>query len=193
MGDEQKVASGEIDWLQYLTPKDTRDIDACAELDEYNHNVFQHNNAMLPKVNALLTKLGKDKMRANPPTKYVPIAVRKYEEMLFDDNFRVMAGVKYLAKRDIFPERDYVTEEGAALADDIAEKEEIVRLIEVGSSGGGGVDITAAVGVGHRDNCTCENRWDGVSERCIGEGVRVKWVRTKGHHFLRPCVAPKSY
>ena len=185
------VLSGELDWLQYLKPKDTRDISSCADLDAYNHGVYQHNNAMLPKVNELLVKLGLPKKTLDPPTKYVPNARAEYEKMLFDESFRVLAGVKYLAKRDIFPERDYKTEESYIMADNIAYEEEIKRKVEEATDEG--IDISAAAGSGHKNNCTCENRWDGEDERCVGLGVRVRWKRLKDHHFLRPRVIPEVY
>ena len=186
-----KVLSGEIDWYQYLQPKDTRDIKACAELDEYNHGVYEHNNAMLPKVNELLKKLGLPQKKLDPPTAYVPRARAEYEKMLFDENFRVLHGIKFLAQRNIFPVRDYVIEESFVKADAIAFQEEIDRLIE--QAGDNGIDISAAVGSGHKANCTCNNRWDGKSERCIGEGVRVRWKTMKDHHFLRPRISMESY
>jgi len=188
---EQKVLGGELDWLQFLAPSDTRNIDSCAEIDNYNYSVFQHNNAMLPRVNELLVKLGLPKTRVNPPTKYVPIARQKYEEMLFDENFRVMAGIKYLADRDIFPVKDYEIVESYKKADDIAEKEEVSRLIL--EAGDLGIDISGSAGKAHAENCTCENRWDGSSERCVGEGVRMRWRRGKDHHFLRARIFPEQF
>lgn len=187
----QNVLSGEIDWYQYLQPKDTRDVDSCAELDAYNHSVYEHNNAMLPKVNELQKKLGLPPKKLDPPTKYVPRAKMEYEKMLFDESFRVLAGIKYLAKREIYPVRDYETEESYKLADDIAQKEEIAR--KVAEAGDAGIDISAAVGRGHTNNCTCENRWDGESETCFGTVARLRWKRLEDHHFLRPRVVPDSY
>lgn len=191
---EQKVLSGDIDWLQYLRPMDTTDIEECAKMDKYNHGVFQHNNAMLPKVNELQKKLGREPMRVDAPPKYVPIARRKYEEMLWESSFRVMGAIFYLAERDIFPLRDYAQTEMDSLpkkADEIAREEEIARRIE--DAGDEGIDIAPAAGNGHAENCTCENRWDGESERCIGEGVRVRWRTLKDHHFLRPRIVPEKY
>jgi hypothetical protein len=192
MDSQKKLAGGELKWYQYLTPADTRDIQQCAELDEYNHSVFQSNNAMLERVNQLMSELGKEKVRLNPPTKYVPIATAKYEEMLFDDSFRVMAGIKFLAERQIYPIRDYPIELSYERADKIAEDEEIKRLVEAGEQSGG-IDISSVAGRGHKDNCTCENRWDGRSERCRGDGLRFRWKRAKGHHFLRPRIVPETY
>lgn len=187
----QNVLGGEVDWYQYLQPKDTRDIDSCAELDAYNHSVYEHNNAMLPRVNELLKKLGLPPKKLDPPTKYVPRAKMEYEKMLFDESFRVLAGIKFLAKREIYPVKDYETEMSYEKADEIAFEEEIAR--QVTNAGDEGVDISAAVGRGHTNNCTCENRWDGESETCFGTVARIRWKKMDDHHFLRPRVVPESY
>jgi len=187
---EQKLTGGEVNWLQYLRPVDARDTEECAKMDEFNYSVFQHNVAMVPRINELMKALGKQLIRADPPPKYLAGARAKYEEMLFNDEFRVLKGIEFLAKRNIFPVKDYEMIEASKLADDLAEKEEIARLIGGGTNM---IDISPAVGTTHKANCTCENRWDGVSERCVGESVRIRWRRMKDHHFLRPRIVPEKY
>lgn len=186
-----KLLAGEMDWKQYLAPADTSNIDECARIDEYNQSVFEFNNAMAPKINELMKKLGRDVVRVTAPTKFKATALQKKEAMLFNPEFRILAGVQYLAERGKFPERDYSIYDAPTEADAIAAKEEAARLVAAG--GPTGIDITKAVGAGHAKNCSCENRWDGESERCIGQGVRVRWRKTKAHHFLRPVIEPEQY
>lgn len=192
------VLSGELAWQHYLEPPDTRNIDDCIAIDKYNHSVFMHNNAMLERVNALLADLSLPEKRCDPPPKFAQNAKALYEKMMWNDEFRLLQAIVFLAKRDIFIVRDYnmETDEDAAAvpkrADAIAEQEFIAATIE-SSKEDGGVDISTAVGINHALNCTCENRWDGESERCIGNGVRIRWKRLTTHHFLRPCVVPEKY
>jgi hypothetical protein len=96
-----------------------------------------------------------------------------------------------LAERDQLAVRDYKLEKAPDVADQVAEEEEIKRILqEVGEEG---IDISGTVGSGHAKNCSCDNKWDGESERCMGEGVRIRWRRGKGHHFLRPRVGTETY
>jgi hypothetical protein len=189
------LLAGELKWERYLKPNDTRNLDDCIAIDKYNHSVFQHNNAMLPRINELLVSLGQPEQRCDPPPNFATAASAHYEKMLFNEEFRLLQAIIFLAKRNIFIVRDYNTdtdENAAAVpkrADDIAQQEYIAEILASGK----GVDISTAVGVNHALNCTCENRWDGVSERCMGEGVRIRWKRMKTHHFLRPCVVPEKY
>jgi len=186
-----KLLAGEMDWKHYLAPADKSNIEECGRIDEYNQSVFEFNNAMAPKVNELMKKLGRDTVRVMAPTKYKATALQRKEEMLFNPEFRILAGVQFLAERDKYPERDYEMYDAPTVADDIAADEEAKRLID--KAGSVGIDIAKCVGVGHAKNCTCENRWDGTSERCIGEGVRVRWRKTKAHHFLRPVIEPEQH
>ena len=174
-----------------MKPHDTRDFDDCRKIDTYNRSVFEHNNAMLPKVNELLRKLGRNTMNCDAPPKHLPIAKAKYEDLLFNDEFRMLKGIEYLAQGGIYPVKDYEITDAPEMADDDAEKREISRLVE--DAGDEYIDISPAVGITHKSNCTCENRWDGVSERCVGEGVRLRWRRLKDHHFLRPRMVPEKY
>lgn len=194
---ETKIEGGELDWRQYLKPMDIRNFEDCQKIDEYNYAVYQFNNAMLPRVNVLMKKLGLNTKHCEAPTKYVPIFKANYEKMLFNDEFRLLKGIEFLAIREIYPLRDYPLaeeEDQKAVpikADDIAMQEEIERIIaEYGEEG---IDISGAVGATHKINCTCENRWDGRSERCMGEGVRLRWRKLKDHHFLRPRIIPEKY
>ena len=189
---EQKITGGELAWLQYLRPSDVRNPEECAKMDEFNYSAYQHNNAMLPRINELLKALGRPPQRCDAPQKYLQQAKAKYEEMLFNKEFRVLKGIEYLAKRDVHAVKDYKDlNDAPTLADNIAEKEEIERLIS--TMGDDLIDISAVVGSTHKNNCSCENRWDGVSERCVGEGVRIRWRRLKDHHFLRPRIIPEKY
>lgn len=191
---DQRVLGGDIQWRTYLTPSDLTDIAQCMEIDKYNRDVFESNNANLGRVNELQRSLGLNKITITAPTRYAPIARNKYEEMLKDENFCIMSAIFFLAKRDILPERDYAQTDIQSLpgrAADIAFTEECRRKIDEG--GELGVDITSTVGRLHQKHCTCENRWDGSSERCIGEGVRVRWRRGKTHHFLRPVAIPETF
>ena len=185
------VLSGEISWKQYLKPPDTRDLQSCIDIDKYNQGVFEHNNVMLPKVNELMRQLGRPKMQIEPPLKYKPIHLAKYEEMLFNPEFRSLKGIEFLAEREKYPVRDYSIEYAAVTADKLAMEEEIKRLVE--EAGEEGIDISAAAHSSHKQNCSCENRWDGVSERCKGEGIRLRWRPAKNHHFLRPKIYPEKY
>ena len=186
------MLSGELDWRQYLRPKDTSDLNECRQIDEYNQGVFEFNNAQLPKINELLVKLGYQKYRLDAPFKSLPIARKKYEEMLFNPEFRVIKAVEYLASADPpkYPKRDYELRDGPTLADQVAEEVEKARIC---STHNNEIDITVTAGPGHVHNCTCDNKWDGTSERCIGHGVRVRWSRAAGHHFLRPRLEPEVY
>jgi hypothetical protein len=191
---KKEVLSGEIDWLQYLSPKDLTNLEECRRLDKYNDSVFEHNNVMLPKVNELLPKLGQPKYTLHPPPKYLPVAQQKYEKMLFNHEFRILRSVEWLYEKGKIAVKDYRLIEGPKLADMIAEKEYIQEQIEQVSSGKiTGIDITDAVGRSHIGNCTCNNLWDGESERCMGEGLRIRWKRVNGHHFLRPRIEPETY
>lgn len=209
----QQVLSGSVDWLQYLIPPDTRDIKACQHTDEYNRTVYEHNNAQIPKVNELLRKIGYPETRCNPPTQYARAARQEYEKMLFHEDYRLLQAIKFLAERHIYPVRDYALTSDDDVkavpikADEIAKDEYIAEQVEriakareeadaagdIDAVAKIGVDISAAVGPSHSMNCTCLNRWDGVSERCYGQAVRIKWITSKGHHFLRPVVIPMKY
>lgn len=191
---EQRVLGGDIEWLQYRKPANLTDIDQCMQVDKYNRDVFENNNANLERVNGLQRKLGLNKINIEAPPKYTPIARAKYEEMLKDESFCIMSAIFYLAKRDVLPEKDYKQADIETLpkrAADIAFREECDRKVAV--AGDEGIDITPAVGSAHKKHCTCENLWDGVSERCIGEGVRIRWRRGRTHHFLRPVVVVETY
>jgi hypothetical protein len=194
---ETKVHGGELDWRQYLKPHDIKNFDDCQKIDQYNHAVYQFNNAMLPRVNELMKKLGLNPKHCDAPTKYVPIYKANYEKMLFNDEFRLLKAIEYLARREKYPIRDYRLGDEAEVkavpvqADDIAMEEEIQRLVT--HYGEEGIDISVAAGKGHKNNCTCENRWDGRSERCMGEGIRLRWRKLKDHHFLRPRVVAEKY
>ncbi len=190
---EQKVLGAEIGWLQYQDLKETQtsDMDECIRIDEYNYSVFQHNNAMAAKINELMEKLGRPTVRVTAPPRYAAISRAKYEEMMFTDDFRMIAAVEYLGKRGICAVRDYAMADAPDMADTMEEKSEIERLVR--EAGDGGIDISGAAGSTHKNNCTCENRWDGVSERCVGGGVRMRWRRMQDHHFLRPRIIPEKH
>jgi hypothetical protein len=189
---EQKIADDRVAWLQYLRPTDVSDPKECAKMDEYNYSVFQHNNAMLPRINELMKALGRPVVRCDAPPKYLAVAKAKYEDLLFNDEFRVLKGIEYLAQRQIYPLLNYESlVDAPKIADDRAEEEEIQRLISAAREEN--IDISAAVGSTHKANCTCDNRWDGTSERCVGQGVRVRWRRLKDHHFLRPRIIPEKW
>jgi hypothetical protein len=194
---EQKISDGQVAWLQYLRPCDVTSPEECAKMDEFNYSVFQHNNAMLPRVNVLMKAVGRPAQRVEAAPKYLAISKAKMEKMLFNEEFRVLKGVEFLARRGVYPIKDYPEMiEAAGIADDLAEKEEIARIIRVSEEdveGNGFVDISAAVGSTHKSNCTCENSWDGTSERCVGKAVRLRWRRLKDHHFLRPRIIPEKY
>ena len=192
---EQKISGGDMAWLQYLRPQDVTNTDECAKMDKYNHSVFQHNNAQLPRINELMRALGRPVVRVDQPPKYLAIAKAKYEELLFNDEFRVLKAIEYLAERELYPLRDYEELiEAPKIADERAREEEIARIVQLAQDEGDGlIDISGAVGSTHKNNCTCENRWDGQSERCVGEGVRLRWRTLKDHHFLRPRIIPEKY
>lgn len=188
---QRRVTGGSLDWKQYLRPKNQTDVDECRLIDAYNNDVYEHNNSMAPQINELLKKLGYPTKNVEAPQKYTAIALNKREEVLWNPEFRIIAGVEWLGNRDVFPVRDYEVAEAPSVADAKAQAEEIARLVEAADDEG--IDITRAVGLGHQDNCTCDNRWDGTSERCIGNGVRLRWRRQKNHHFLRPAIVPETF
>ena len=188
---ERELLPGELDWKIYLIPQDKTNLEECKRIDLYNEGSFQANNHALPRINDLLDRLGIARKKSEPPARYYATAKMEWEKMLFDANFRIMRAVEYLFERQKIAIQHYALVDGPALADDMAEQEEIGRIIE--ESGQEGIDITDAVGGGHAKNCTCENLWDGKAERCFGQGARIKWKRLNGHHFLRPRVAPESY
>ncbi len=188
---EQKILGSDLDWQLYMHPKDPRDLDDCARVDAINRSMFEYNNSVAGRINDLLVKLGRNKVNSDPPPKYLAMARERIEEMMFEENFRMIQAIKYLADRDLFPKRDYVITDAPETADAIAETAEIKRLID--TAGSAYIDISPAVGATHKSNCTCENRWDGVGEHCVGESVRLRWRRLKHHHFLRPQVCPEKW
>lgn len=188
---ERAVLGGDLDWKMFLKPGDVTDLEECRRVDEFNQGVYEHNNSMLPKINELLIKLGMQKMRLDPPPRWYPVALRKWEEAIWAPEFRILEGQKFLwEQREKLPFRDYVLEEAPKLADDLAEELAIQAQIRDNPAG---VDITDAAGRKHASICTCECLWDGQSERCLGQGVRVRWKREKDHHFLKPSVVPECY
>lgn len=186
-----KVMDTDWGWKMYIKPPDTTNIEECARVDEYNLSIQEYNNASAPKINDLMKLLGRPSVSVDPPPKYKAIALRKKEEMLFDKNFRIMMGVQFLAERQIYPVRDYEIYDAPIKADEVAAQEEARRLIS--AAGEVGIDISKVVGTGHANNCTCENKWDGESERCMGGGIRLQWRKMKNHHFLRPVIQPEQY
>lgn len=192
----KSLLTGEIDWLQYLEPKknELTDIEKCRELDAYNETVYEHNSAMLPKVNLLLSKLAMREHKLSAPPKYSAIARKKYEEMLFNKEFRILRAIEYLYEHGKIAVKDYRLVDGPKLADSVAETIYVEEQLKPVRSGDvAGIDISDTVGSSHKNNCTCNNLWDGESKRCMGEGLRIRWARQPGHHFLRPIVVPESY
>lgn len=189
MNKQTALLSDKLDWKRYLQPQNVHDCEECKRIDDFNSGIWEYNNSMLPRINELLEKMGYTRHKLEAPPKYYPIAVRKYNELIREEKFRMLKAIEFLAERGKLAIKDYKIVEGPVLADDIAEREEIERLVSKGV-----IDIREAAGVNHSPiNCTCENKWDGKSERCIGEGVRVRWARQKTHHFLHPCVKPEVY
>lgn len=192
----ENLTTGKLDWKQYLEPGDKTNLEECQSIDRYNNGVFAHNNKMAPEINALLDLIGgQQHVMVRRPPHYYSEAKRSWAKVLWNPEFRMLKAVEWLwVKRAMVPIRDYKLVEGPELADGFAFELERDRLLkEVRESGVLGVDITTAVGETHRANCTCDNYWDGVSERCLGKGPRIKWVPLKGHHFLKPSIAPVSY
>ena len=181
------LSSNEIDWKQYLKPNDVNDLEDCKHIDEFNIGVFEYNNSMLPKVNELFQKMRMPRYKLEAAPLYYPTAKKQYDKLIREENFRMLAAVKYLAPHGKLAIRDYELSDGPAMADAIAEAEAIAKQSRKP------VDITEAAGLNHKMNCTCDNKWDGKSERCVGQGVRVRWTRGTTHHFLQPCVKPEVY
>jgi hypothetical protein len=182
------LSSTEIDWKQYLKPTSVNDLDECRHIDEFNASIFEYNNSMLPKVNDLFEKMRMPRYKLESAPLYYPTAKKQYDKLIREENFRMLAAVKYLAPHGKLAIRDYELGAGPAMADALAEAEAIAK-----QSSGQLVDITEAAGMNHKMNCTCDNKWDGKSERCVGQGVRVRWARQSTHHFLQPAVKPEVY
>lgn len=188
--ENRALLSGELDWKLYLKPKDVLDLDDCRRVDAFNEGIYEYNNAMLPRINELMKKVNGGQAKLEAPPKYAHMAQQKIRERMFTPEYRMLGAVKFLAKRNLFAERDYSLLDGPRLADDIAQREEIERRT---ASSAQLVDITDAVGRAHTKNCTCELKWDGKSERCVGMGARLRWRRKKFHHFDAPDIEPETY
>ncbi len=190
------LESTEIKWLQYLSPpKDMKDdLVQCRKTDEYNEGVYEHNSAMLEKVNDLLRSMGYRDHKLHPPPRFLPQAKKQYEKVLFDPNFRVLRAIEWLYEKGLIAVKDYKLVDGPEIADRLAAEDLIASLCEPVQTGKElGIDITDTAGQNHKQGCTCNNLWDGTSERCLGNGLRVRWKRSPGHHFLRPLVEPETY
>jgi hypothetical protein len=185
--ENRALLSGELDWKRCLEPANPLDIEDCVRIDQFNEGVYEYNNSMLPRINELLRKMGYTPHKLQQPPKYAHAARQKKRQLMDTPEYRMLAAVKFLAKRDKYAERDFDLMNGPTLADEIAEREEIERLIAQGP-----IDITDAVGKAHGINCTCDLRWDGRSERCVAGpgGIRLRWARGKKHHFEAPEVKP---
>lgn len=182
------LLSGELDWKQFLKPKDLLDLEDCRRIDQFNEGLYEYNNSMLPRINELREKMGETKFRLDAPPKYAHMAQRKIREKMWTPEYRMLGATKFMAARKKYAGRDYELNDGPALADALAEEEEIRRLVARGP-----IDITDTVGKAHVKNCTCELKWDGKSERCFGTGARLRWKRHAEHHFEAPRVVPETY
>lgn len=189
-GEDRALLAGELDWKQYIKPAADKvtDLDACLRIDQLNEGIYEYNNAMLPRINELLKKMGAMSQKLNPAPRYAHTARQKILERMYTDEYRMLACVEFLYARGKHAVRDYKLIDGPRLADDIARDEEIARQVSAGP-----VDITDAVGRAHTKTCTCGLRWDGTSERCMGMGARLRWVVQPTHHFERPNVKPETF
>lgn len=191
-----KLVGGKLDWKQYLEPADKTNLEECQSIDRYNNGVFIYNNSVAPEINALLDLIGGcQHVQVRRAPNYYSEAKRRWTKKLWEPEFRMLKAVEWLyTKKKLVAIRDFKLVDGPDLADQLAFEMERDRLLkEMQDTEALGINITAAVGEGHRHNCTCDNFWDGVSERCLGKGPRIKWVSLKGHHFLKPSIAPVSY
>lgn len=176
-------------WDVYLQPTDATNLEECKQVDKYNESVWMKNNQNLPKINELLTKMGLPAYRLIAAPKYYPSAYNAWRKSINDPSTKTLHATQYLFKHTAqLPFRDYQLQDAAVLADAHAEKEYIRQQCDAGP-----IDVTQILGTAHANNCTCNNKWDGRSERCMGQGPRLRWERQPTHHFLEPCVRPNSW
>jgi hypothetical protein len=194
--ENRALLSGELDWKRYLKPRERAEFSAfeeylaeCKRIDEFNRSTWEYNNSMLPKINDLRAKMGETKYKLDAPPQYYSKAYNDYLRIINEETYRIIHAVEFLYKRDKLAIRDYALKDGPVLADQLAEEEEIKRRVSSDQL----IDITEAAGINHCLNCTCNNKWDGKSARCIGEGIRLNWVREKQHHFQHPKVKPEVH
>lgn len=193
---EVKMVTGDLHWKQYLEPENKTCLQECQSIDRYNNSVFVYNNAMAPRINALLNEIGGCRnVEVRRPVDYYGDAKKQWDKKLWDPDFRMLKAVQWLyAKTGQCAVKDYKLTEGPDIADQAAFEQEKARWIEKYKAEGAlGINITCAVHDSHRNNCTCDNHWDGVSERCIGGAARIRWIRLKGHHFLRPSISMEQW
>jgi hypothetical protein len=180
-----QVLNHTFEWKNYIEPPDNADADQCRSIDKYNQGVFQVNNHHAPEINELLTALRMPLVKVTPPPNYYERYQKQYNEFIRQADAKSLLAIKYLAERGKYACRDYEISDAAKLADDIAEQEFTGAQTCV--------DITPAVGYAHRRACTCNNEWDGRSQKCKGLTARIKWVRGPTHHFLQPDMQPTQY